>query len=199
MIKKIVKRFLLKIYTIGKYEFESRNKTKPNARVGTGTILDTNCSVHNQQEENRITIGNDCLIKGHLLVYNHGGCIEIGDHSFVGPDTRIWSAKEIKVGARVLISHNVNIHDNNSHPLSSKDRHEDFVEIFKNGLRKNANYNEKEIIIEDDVWIGFNSTIGKGVTIGKGAIVGSNTLVTKDVPPYAVIVGNPARIIKYTS
>ena len=53
------------------------------------------------------------------------------------------------------------------------------------------------ILIEDDVWIGFNSTILKGVTIGKGSIVAACTLIVKDVPPNVIIAGNPAKIIKY--
>lgn len=53
------------------------------------------------------------------------------------------------------------------------------------------------IIIEDDVWIGANSVILPGVTIKKGAVVGAGSVVTKDVPSYAVVCGNPARVIKY--
>lgn len=54
-----------------------------------------------------------------------------------------------------------------------------------------------DIVIENDVWIGATSTIMSGVTIHNGAIVGAGTTVTKDVPPYAIVVGNPGRIIKY--
>lgn len=53
-----------------------------------------------------------------------------------------------------------------------------------------------DIIVEEDVWIGANSTIMPGVKIGRGAVVGTGSLVTKDVPPYAVVAGSPARIIK---
>lgn len=53
------------------------------------------------------------------------------------------------------------------------------------------------IIIENDVWIGAKSTIMSGVKISNGAVIGSCSVVTKDVPPYAIVVGNPARIVKY--
>lgn len=54
-----------------------------------------------------------------------------------------------------------------------------------------------DIIIGNDVWIGAKSTIMSGVKIGDGAIIGSTATVTKDVPPYAIVVGNPAKVVKY--
>lgn len=53
------------------------------------------------------------------------------------------------------------------------------------------------VVIGDDVWIGYNSTILSGVTIGQGAVVAAGSIVTKDVPPYAIVGGNPAKLIKY--
>ena len=148
---------------------------------------------NNQANPSRILIKrgsvlNDC----QLLIFKHGGEITVGEDSFIGPQSRIWSASKISIGNRVLISHNVNIHDNNSHDLNANKRHEEFLKIFKTGLPENANYNEKPIVIEDDVWIGFNSTIAKGVTIGKGAIIGHNSFVKSDVPSFAIMAGNPA-------
>lgn len=55
---------------------------------------------------------------------------------------------------------------------------------------------EKEVIIERDVWIGHGSTILHGVKIGEGSIVGAQSVVTKDVPPYSIVAGSPARIIR---
>jgi acetyltransferase-like isoleucine patch superfamily enzyme len=152
-----------------------------------------------QNDKSKIQVGGHTMIMCELLVFKHGGRITIGDDCFIGENTRIWSAKNISIGNRVLIAHNVNIHDQISHPLDSKERHEDYKKIFKYGLQADANYNEKEVIIEDDVWIGFNASILKGVTIAKGAIIGSNTVITSDIPAYAVVVGNPQRIIKQTT
>ncbi len=56
---------------------------------------------------------------------------------------------------------------------------------------------EKDCIIGNDVWVGVSSIIKRGVTIGNGAIVGANSFVNKDVPPYAVVAGSPAKIIRY--
>ncbi len=68
-------------------------------------------------------------------------------------------------------------------------------DAFTNGTIES--YNKGNIIVEDDVWIGKNALILSGVKIGRGAIIGANTIVTKDVPPYAIVVGNPQKIIKY--
>lgn len=54
---------------------------------------------------------------------------------------------------------------------------------------------DSPIVIEDDVWIGFNAVILKGVRVGRGAVVGAATLIAKDVPPYSLMVGNPARCV----
>ena len=70
-----------------------------------------------------------------------------------------------------------------------------FMKIIITDMQKH-DLNAQEIVIEDDVWIGFNSSILKGVKIGKGAIIGSNSVVTKDVESWTVNVGNPLRCIK---
>lgn len=67
----------------------------------------------------------------------------------------------------------------------------------KNPAYRNVNNNHYQIIIGHDVWIGIGATIMGGVKIGSGAIIGTNAMVTKNVPPYAVVVGNPGRIIRY--
>jgi len=69
---------------------------------------------------------------------------------------------------------------------------------IKNNWARPINFQEyKKIVIGNDVWIGENSTVMGGVTIGDGAIIASKAVVTKDVPPYAIVGGIPAKIIKY--
>ena len=65
------------------------------------------------------------------------------------------------------------------------------------GIEKQEAFSKGNIVVEDDVWIGYRSTIMSGVHIGKGAIIAAGSLVTKDVPAYAIVGGVPAKVIKY--
>lgn len=65
------------------------------------------------------------------------------------------------------------------------------------GIAKEESFGKGDIVVEDDVWIGYRSTIMSGVCIGKGAVIAAGSVVTKDVPPYAIVGGVPAQIIKY--
>lgn len=95
------------------------------------------------------------------------------------------------VGTRLGINHCYNAVT--SHPFITHRAHgiipEDRLDLY-------APYNPP-IVIGNDVWLGYNSCILPGVTIGNGAIVGSGAVVTKDIPPYAIAVGSPARVIRF--
>ena len=73
--------------------------------------------------------------------------------------------------------------------------HQQVVGSFLSGGNEDNVY--KDIIVEEDVWIGINVTLLAGAHIGRGAIIGACSVVTKDIPPYAVAVGNPAKVIKF--
>ncbi|CAN5416233.1 N/A [soil metagenome] len=136
------------------------------------------------------------MIRGELLVFGHGGQLNIGEFCYVGEGTRIWAADSITIGDRVLISHNVNIFDNLTHPLSPVARHLQFVEIAESGHPRRIDLGERPIRIEADALIGASATILRGVTIGRGAIVGAGAVVTKDVPAHCIVGGNPAKLIR---
>jgi acetyltransferase-like isoleucine patch superfamily enzyme len=170
-----------------------------NANVHPSVKLLPNATVENLSgNPELIKIGEDSVIRGQLRVFPHAGKIQIGKDCYVGEDTRIWSADSITIGNRVFISHNVNIHDTNSHSIDKAFRYKHFVALMSNdNLQANDfDIQSKFINIEDDVWIGFNSTILKGVTIGRGSIVGACSVVTKNVPPLVIVAGNPAIVVK---
>lgn len=204
MIKKIYKYIALRFYETGKFEslrkeLLIRQRILNNSCVlKNGADITKDALIQNfQNDKSKISIGEKSIISGHLMLFKSGGEISIGDYCYVGVDSKIWSSALISIGNRVLIAHNVNIHDNISHPLNADERHKDFLHIIEHGFQEEVNLHEKNIIIEDDVWIGFNCIILKGVRIGRGAVIGAGTLITKDVPSNAVVVGNPAKIIKY--
>lgn len=110
--------------------------------------------------------------------------IELGDDSSLGVDCMI--PYNLKVGKDVMMGPYVVIVGDN-HQFSR-------IDI---PMRLQGNIECQPVRIEDDVWIGARAIILPGLTIGKGAIIGAGAVVTKDVPAYAICVGNPARVIKY--
>jgi maltose O-acetyltransferase len=164
---------------------------------GAGTrILEGGRIVNQQGKREAIRIGANSWIAGQLLVFAHAGCVELGDFCYIGENARIWSAQRVTIGDRVFLAHGVNVHDNDAHSLSAQTRHAHFRELVTRG---HASFTEDfgcaPVSIEDDAWIGFNSTILKGTRIGRGAVVGACSLVTRDVEPFTVVVGNPAAVV----
>jgi acetyltransferase-like isoleucine patch superfamily enzyme len=71
------------------------------------------------------------------------------------------------------------------------------LHLFNHGQGNTSSYSKGDIIIKNDVWIGLNCTILDGLTIGNGAVIGAGSVVTKDIEPYSIVGGNPAKVIKY--
>ena len=166
--------------------------------MDVGSVLYPEAIIYNDcNNPSKIIVGKESHIQGELKIFKYGGEIKIGNNSYVGKESRIWSGDSVTVGNHVLISHGCNIIDTDSHELDSKERSLRYKDLIKNGPWENkGSILSKPIVINDYVWISFNVTILKGVTIGKGAIIGANSVVTKDVPEYCLAVGNPAQIVK---
>ena len=109
--------------------------------------------------------------------------VELGDNSGIGIRARI-NGKAI-IGKDVMMGPDVCIYARN-HAFDRTD-----VPMNQQGFAP-----EKPVVIEDDVWIGARVIVLPGVHIGTGAVIGAGAIVTKDVPDYAVVGGNPARILK---
>ncbi|MBA3503468.1 MAG: acyltransferase [Myxococcota bacterium] len=151
----------------------------------------------NANDPSRIVVGAKTLVDGELLVHDYGGRITIGESSYIGMGSRIWSGDAVTIGAHVFVAHNCTITDTNSHQMDAEERADHYQRTvvegrpFEKGTIKTA-----PIAIGDHAWINFNVAILKGVTIGEGAIVGAGSVVTKDVPPYVLCAGNPARVVR---
>ncbi|WP_052483710.1 DapH/DapD/GlmU-related protein [Flavobacterium sp. MEB061] len=116
-----------------------------------------------------------------------GSFLSIGANSYIGEGNNIRAAGgQIRIGSNCFISQQVSI-------LASNHNIKKDQPIAYQGWSKRNNY----IVINDDVWIGANSVILPGVTIGTGAVIGAGSIVTKDVPEYSIVAGNPAKILKF--
>lgn len=148
------------------------------------------------------SIGERSMISGHFVAEKPNAKISVGNDTFIGAASLI-SAESIQIGSNVMISWGCTLMDTNAHSIDWKERTEDVAQWLKGAMEGNASLyknwekvDSKPIIIEDKVWIGFNVIVLKGVTIGEGAIVAAGSVVTKNVSPYTMVGGNPAKEIK---
>ena len=117
-----------------------------------------------------------------LKTVGHGAKIVIGDDVGMSGCT-ITAATSVTIGNHVLLGSGCLITDSDAHPVNPEER------------RAGYGGASRPIVIEDDVFIGARAIILKGVTIGKGCVVGAGAVVAKSVPPYSVVVGNPAKVV----
>ncbi len=170
--------------------------TEHNALLGTDSRLILPGKIINPNERERVTIGQDCLIQGELKLWDGDGLIEIGDCSFVGEGTRIWSANSIKIGNHVQIAHNCNLFDNNVHSMNWEERRVEFAHNVSGHIRKLHEVKARPMRIEDDVWICAGVHVVRGITIGKGSVIGAGSVVMDSIPEFSLAVGNPATVVR---
>lgn len=174
-------------------------------KINSSTILNNGFSIRldNPCPRLYLTINKDCIIGGQFIFESETGFISINEHSYIGGSTFICRSK-IEIGKNVTIAWGSTFYDHDSHSLDYIERRKDIDDELKdirtgNHFIQSKNWNvvnSKPIKICDDAWIGMNCIILKGVTIGEGAIVGAGSVVTKDVPAWTVVGGNPAKVIK---
>jgi acetyltransferase-like isoleucine patch superfamily enzyme len=120
--------------------------------------------------QGNVSIGDNCSVQAYTLLVGYGKSPDDDGAIVLGNDVRI-------AGHCMIIAGN--------HVFADPDR-----PIRTQGLTPGT------ICIKDDVWIGGNVNIVAGVTIGRGAVIGAGSVVTRDIPPYAIAVGSPARVVK---
>ena len=130
-----------------------------------------------------LTIGDSTYILYNAMIMTYGGNIEIGSHCSINPFSVIYGGGGLTIGNFVRIAPHVAIFPSN-HIYDDPD-----TPIYLQGIKAEG------IVIKDDVWIGAGAKILDGVTIGYGSVVAAGSVVTKDIPEYAVAAGVPARVI----
>ena len=150
-----------------------------------------NYEFRRKNKHNKVSLKLDSLYKFNL------NKIEVGINSYGMLNVRMYGNEEegliignycsIAPNTLFLLGGNHNYKTLSTYPFRNKLINQNFIDATTRG----------KIIVEDDVWIGINSIILSGVKIGRGAIIGAGSVVTKDVPDYAIVAGNPARVVKY--
>jgi len=131
---------------------------------------------------NKFYIGNDSTIEDFATINNGVGDVYIGDRTRIGLGCTIIGP--VKIGNDIMLAQNIVIsglnhnYENIYQPISSQ------------------GVSTSQIVIEDETWIGANSVIVAGVTVGKHSVIAGGSVVTKDVPPYSIVAGNPAKVLK---
>lgn len=159
---------------------------------GQGCVVSEGANIIVPQDA-ELLLGNGCYV-GRYAELGPRGVIEIGGGTSI--QDRCILVGDVKLGRNCLLSLNV---------LITSGRH--YYNLFPSWLisdqdsyvANNKDLNEvhsRQVVVEDDCWLGVNSVVMPGITIGKGAVVGANSVVTQDVYPYTVVVGAPARVVK---
>ena len=178
--------FLIKAYTF----FSSRKFISFGQNSKIKPFLNSSHEEHIDIGDN-VDIGSFCRIAvstefaGHKVRSKNNVRLKIGNHVDVGHNTFISANNNIQIGNHVIMSSYVFITDHDH----------GFTDVSKN-LHKQPLTNGGHVIIGDNVFLGIKSSVLKNVTIGNHSVIGANSVVTKDIPPYTIATGNPAKVIK---
>lgn len=169
----------------------------PNVYLGRGSVLDGQDTFKRffSERERAIVIGENCHLEGCQLALGKNAELHVGSFVYAA-HLIVLSEQTVRIGDCVFISFNVVIADTDFHPIEPAARLADAIAVspLANG-RPRPPILTAPVIIEDDVWIGPNVTILKGVRVGAGAFLEPGAMITRDVPPRARMLGNPAQVV----
>lgn len=151
------------------------------ARIGTGSYISPRAVL---QEHARIVIGQRTLVGRHVELVPQGGSITIGNDCSLNNHVVFYGAGGITVrdGCRIATGVVIVAFNHGYDDLTLPIRRQPIT--------------ARGVVVEDEVWIGARSILLDGVTVGSGSVIGAGSVVTHDVPEYAVVAGNPARVLR---
>lgn len=150
-----------------------------------------------------LEIGDDCLLDCKIIFESGAGKVQIGNNNYIG-NSNIICRSSIIFEDNIFVAWGSYFYDHNSHSIDYRERENDIQQQLKDYRGKllfieNKNWDvvdTAQIRVCSNAWIGMNCIILKGVTIGQGAIVAAGSVVTKDVEPWTIVGGNPAKLVK---
>jgi acetyltransferase-like isoleucine patch superfamily enzyme len=170
-----------------------------NVVMGEGTYVETtfSFSLFRSELPGGVSYGRGAsTYRGTMFDVGPQGRVELGEYALVH-GARIICDTEIVIGDYALISWGVVFMDTYRLPLDARERRQELEQVPARPLRiAAADVPARPIRLEPNVWIGFDACVLPGVTIGEGSVVGAKSVVTRNVPPFTVVAGNPARAIR---
>jgi acetyltransferase-like isoleucine patch superfamily enzyme len=178
-VKKLKHLLRFAVFVMYYVRFYSVFKPRGRSYFAWGTI--------NIHPGGRLEMGSSNWFEKGFTLAVVGGTLSVGNNVYFNRNVKVVCYESVEIGDDCLLGDAVHIYDQDHN----------FAD-FHAPIRTQG-YMTKPVKIGNNVWIGAKVTILKGVTIGNGAIVGANSLVAKDVPPNAIVVGNPAAIVRMRS
>lgn len=177
-----------------KYWAKDRMNRRKLAACGKNTVLQGYIDARGNRCN--IRVGDECTLQGLLVTETDTSEIVIGNNVFIGSQTVVDCATRVEIEDDVLVSYQCLLIDSNNHSNNAAVRRNDLPDVKYGRAYNWAAIPSRPIVIRRGAWIGARAILLKGVTVGEGAIVGAGSVVTKDVEPYTIVAGNPARVVR---
>lgn len=194
---RVIRRLLKKVLSGTEYNRRGRwsRLLSGNIKIGKDVMLQGAKLEARQADGCSLTIGDHSIIQGSIILERNNVSVEIGARTFIDGGTILDVAEGMDIGDDVLMAFGILVMDHDSHSQVFDERRNDVMD-WRKGKKNWDNVKRSHVSIGDKAWIGAKSIILKGITIGEGAVVGAGSVVTRNVKPYTVVAGNPAKEIK---